>query len=253
MTTVNAKSALVTGGGSGIGRAVALALQGASWDVMIAGRREGALAETAGAARSGGGRILPVVADVSDAKSVEALFAHASAAFGRLDLLFNNAGTAAPAVPIDELDFAKWKAVVDVNLNGAFLCAQAAVRMMKEQDPKGGRIINNGSIAAYVPRLYSAPYTATKHAITGLTKSLSLDLRKDNIAVSQIDIGNAETPLTEGFAKGSLQADGSVKSEPRIDVGHAAEAVLYMAGLPLDANVQFMTLMATTMPYIGRG
>lgn len=253
MTMANKKTALVTGGGSGIGRAVALALQTAGWDVMIAGRRESALAKTASAAQEGGGRFVPVVADVSQSKSVKALFDHASSAFGRLDLLFNNAGSAAPAVPIDELDFDSWKDVVDVNLNGAFLCAQAAVRLMKAQEPKGGRIINNGSIAAYVPRLYSAPYTATKHAITGLTKSLSLDLRNDNIAVSQIDIGNAETPLTEGFAKGSLQADGSVKSEPRIDVRHAADAVLYMAELPLDANVQFMTLMATTMPYIGRG
>lgn len=251
--TVSAKSAVVTGGGSGIGRAVALALQGEGYDVAIAGRRLAELEATAEAAVAHGGRMMPVPADVSDPASVQALFDEVTSAFGRLDVLFNNAGTSAPPLPIDEMSYAQWKTVVDVNLNGAFLCAQAAVRQMKAQLPKGGRIINNGSIAAYVPRLYSTPYTATKHAMTGLTKSLSLDLRAHDIAVSQIDIGNAATQLTDAFAEGSLQADGSRKAEPRIDVKHVADAVLYMVGLPLSANVQFMTVMATAMPYIGRG
>lgn len=251
--TASAKSVVVTGGGSGIGRAVALALQGEGYDVAIAGRRLPELEATAEAAVAHGGRMMPVPTDVSDPRSVQALFDEVSSAFGRLDVLFNNAGTAAPPVSIEEMSFAQWKTVVDVNLNGAFLCAQAAVRLMKAQEPKGGRIINNGSVAAYVPRLYSAPYTATKHAMTGLTKSLSLDLRAHDIAVSQIDIGNAATQLTDAFAEGSLQADGSRREEPRIDVKHVADAVLYMVGLPLSANVQFMTVMATTMPYIGRG
>lgn len=251
--SASAKSAVVTGGGSGIGRAVALALQGAGYDVAIAGRRLPELEATAEAAVAHGGRMMPVPTDVADQRSVSALFDEVRSAFGRLDVLFNNAGTSAPALPAEDLSFAQWKTVVDVNLNGAFLCAQEAIRLMKAQEPKGGRIINNGSIAAYVPRLYSTPYTATKHAMAGLTKALSLELRAHDIAVSQIDIGNAATELTEAFAAGSLQADGSRKAEPRIDVTHVADAVLYMAGLPLTANVLFMTVMANGMPYVGRG
>jgi NAD(P)-dependent dehydrogenase (short-subunit alcohol dehydrogenase family) len=251
--TASAKSAVVTGGGSGIGRAVALALQANGYDVALAGRRLADLEATAERAQIGGGRMVPVPADVSDPNSVRALFAEAHRVFGRIDVLFNNAGISGPAVPIDELDWETWKAVVDVNLNGAFLCAREAVRLMKAQDPRGGRIVNNGSIAAHVPRLYSAPYTATKHGITGLTKSLALELRNEGIAVSQIDIGNAATTLTDAFAAGSYQADGSIRAEPRIDLQHIADAVLYMVGLPLSANVQFMTVMATAMPYIGRG
>lgn len=251
--TTNGKTALVTGGGSGIGRAVALALQGSGWDVAIAGRRLNELEKTADMAASGGGRMVPVPTDVADQASVKALFDEVARVFGRLDVLFNNAGMSGPAVPADQLDYATWKAVVDVNLNGAFLCAQEAVRLMKRQEPSGGRIVNNGSIAAYVPRLYSTPYTASKHGITGLTKALALELRNEGIAVSQIDIGNAATELTDAFAAGSYQADGSVKAEPRIDLKHVADAVLYMVGLPLSANVQFMTVMATRMPYIGRG
>lgn len=251
--SASARSAVVTGGGSGIGRAVALALQGAGYDVAIAGRRLPELEATAEAAVAHGGRMMPVPTDVSDPRSVTALFAEVRSAFGRLDILFNNAGTAAPAVPVEDLTLAQWKAVVDVNLSGAFLCAQEAIRLMKAQEPGGGRIINNGSIAAYVPRLYSTPYTATKHAMTGLTKALSLELRAHDIAVSQIDIGNAATELTDAFAAGSLQADGSRKAEPRIDVKHVADAVLYIAGLPLSANVLFMTVMANGMPYVGRG
>lgn len=251
--TASAKSAVVTGGGSGIGRAVALALQAAGYDVAIAGRRLKELEATADMAHAGGGRMVPVPTDVADAASVAALFEEVGRTFQRLDVLFNNAGMSGPPLPFDQLEYAAWKSVVDVNLNGAFLCAKAAVLMMKRQEPQGGRIVNNGSIAAYVPRLNSAPYTATKHAIAGLTKSMSLDLRGHNIAVSQIDIGNAATELTDAFAAGSLQADGSRKAEPRIDVKHVADAVLYIVGLPLSANVQFMTVMATTMPYIGRG
>jgi NAD(P)-dependent dehydrogenase (short-subunit alcohol dehydrogenase family) len=247
------KVALVTGAGSGIGRAAALALQGAGYDVVLAGRRVRELEGTAAGAAPARGRTLVVPADVTDPLSVAALFAKTLEAFGRLDVLFNNAGAAAPAIPLEDLTFEQWRAVVDVNLTGAFLCAQAAIRVMKAQRPKGGRIINNGSISAYAPRRFSAPYTATKHAITGLTKSISLDGRADDIACSQIDVGNAATDLTEPMAQGALQADGSVKPEPRIDVAHVAQAVAYMASLPLDANVQFMTLMATKMPLIGRG
>ncbi|MFA5951273.1 MAG: SDR family oxidoreductase [Hyphomicrobium sp.] len=245
--------AVVTGAGSGIGRVVALALQADGYDVVLAGRRLVALAETAAGAAQGGGRIVSVCTDVADAGQVASLFREVRDAFGRIDVLFNNAGLSAPPVPIDELTFEQWKAVVDVNLSGAFLCAQAAFRMMKGQSPKGGRIINNGSISADAPRPFSAPYTATKHAITGLTKSLSLDGRAHDIACSQIDIGNAATEMTEPMARGVLQADGSNRPEPRMDLRHVAEAVLYMANLPLDANVQFMTLMATKMPLIGRG
>jgi NAD(P)-dependent dehydrogenase (short-subunit alcohol dehydrogenase family) len=245
--------ALVTGAGSGIGRAAALALQGDGYDVVLAGRREAELARTESMKRANGGRILCVAADVSDAQSVAALFDKTVQAFGRLDVLFNNAGLSAPAVPLEDLTVAQWRAVVDVNLTGSFLCAQAAIRIMKSQTPRGGRIINNGSISAQSPRPFSAPYTATKHAITGLTKSISLDGRAHDIACSQIDIGNAATEMTEPMAAGIRQADGSVKVEPRMDVSHVAEAVLYIANLPLDANVQFMTLMATKMPLVGRG
>ena len=247
------KVALVTGAGSGIGRAVALALQGAGYDVALAGRRAAELEKTAAQTKAGGGRMLAVPCDVADPQSVSLLFAKLKETFGRLDLLFNNAGIAGPPLPLDEMPFAQWKAVVDVNLNGAFLCSKEAMAMMKAQNPKGGRIINNGSISATAPRPLSAPYTATKHALTGLTKSISLDGRADDIACSQIDIGNAATELTERMAKGIRQASGELKVEPRIDLQHVADAVLYMANLPLEANVQFMTLMATKMPFVGRG
>ena len=244
------KVALVTGAGSGIGRAVALALHGAGYAVAVAGRREAELARTAEMA---GGGVLAVPTDVSQPEPVRALFARIREAFGRLDLLFNNAGMGAPAVSMEDLTFAQWSAVVGVNLTGSFLCAQEAIRMMKAQNPRGGRIINNGSISATAPRPNSAPYTATKHAITGLTKSISLDGRSHGIACGQIDIGNAATEMTERMAAGVPQANGSTMVEPRMDVRHVADAVLYMAGLPLDANVQFMTVMATAMPLVGRG
>ena len=244
------KVAVITGAGSGIGRAVAIALSANGWSVVLAGRRRNELEKTAAAAT---GKTLIVETDVADPAAVDRLFAEITATFGRVDLLFNNAGTAAPAVPLDDLTFEQWKRVVDVNLNGVFLCAKAAMRMMKTQSPKGGRIINNGSISATTPRPLSAPYTATKHALTGLTKSIALDGRADNIACSQIDIGNAETELTSKMAAGIVQADGSVKVEPRIDLKHVADAVLYMAGLPPEANVLFMTLKATAMPFEGRG
>jgi NAD(P)-dependent dehydrogenase (short-subunit alcohol dehydrogenase family) len=250
---MNGKIALVTGAGSGIGRAVSLALQTAGYSVVLAGRRGEELQRTAVMASSDGGIMLPAPADVSDPASVKALFATAKTAFGRLDLLFNNAGRGAPAIPMEDLTFEQWSAVVGVNLSGAFLCAQQAVRMMKEQRPQGGRIINNGSISAHVPRPNSAPYTATKHAITGLTRSISLDGRDFNIACGQIDIGNAATEMTGRMSDGVPQANGSIMVEPRMDVRHVAEAVLYMANLPLDANVEFMTVMATRMPFIGRG
>jgi NAD(P)-dependent dehydrogenase (short-subunit alcohol dehydrogenase family) len=244
-------TALVTGAGSGIGRAVALALSGRGYRVALAGRRAAALEETA--ATTEGGDTLVAPTDVGDEAQVDALFAAISERFGRLDLLFNNAGTGAPPLPIDELTPAQWNRVVAVNLTGAFLCARSAFRMMRAQDPRGGRIINNGSISAHAPRLYSAPYTATKHAITGLTKSLALDGRAFDIACGQIDIGNAATPLTARMASGALQANGELAPEPVIDVSHVAEAVLYMAGLPLDANVLSLTVMATKMPFVGRG
>jgi NAD(P)-dependent dehydrogenase (short-subunit alcohol dehydrogenase family) len=251
--TQYSRVAVVTGAGSGIGRAVAVALFGAGFDVVLAGRRGAALEETAGLCAGGGHKVLVQPTDVASETEVARLFEAVEGAFGRIDVLFNNAGLAAPAVTIDELDVARWKAVVDVNLTGAFLCARAAFRLMRAQRPMGGRIINNGSISAAVPRPFSAPYTATKHAITGLTKALSLDGRPFDIACSQIDIGNAETPMTEPMARGVHQADGSVRAEPRMDVAHVAEAVVYMATLPLSANVQFMTLMATKMPFVGRG
>ena len=247
------KIAIVTGAGTGIGRAVALALMQDGYAVALAGRRREMLEETAREGASASGASLVVPTDVSDPASIKDLFRVTVEKFARLDLLFNNAGVAARGVPLEELTVEEWKAVVDVNLTGAFLCAQAAFRIMKAQSPMGGRIINNGSISAIAPRPLSAPYTATKHAITGLTKSLSLDGRAHDIACSQIDIGNAETDMTEPMARGAFQADGSVRPEPRMDVSHVAEAVVYMARLPLSANVQFMTLMATKMPFIGRG
>ena len=247
------KVAVVTGAGSGIGRAVALALLGDGYAVALAGRRQGPLQETAAAAGEATPRALAAPTDISDPASVRALFDKTKAAFGRLDLLFNNAGIGAWATPLEELPYEDWKAAVDINLSGAFLCTQEAFRLMKAQDPQGGRIINNGSISADRPRPNSAPYTATKHAITGLTKSTSLDGRKYDIACGQIDIGNAATEMTAGMAEGATQADGSKAIEPRMDVAHVASAVLYMASLPLDVNVQFMTIMATKMPYIGRG
>ena len=247
------KIALVTGAGSGIGRAVSLALQGAGYSVVLAGRRSAQLDETAAMAQPGGGRMLAVPTDVGDPAAVRALFERTRAAFGRLDVLFNNAGRGAPAIPIEDLTFEQWSAVVSVNLTGPFLCAQEAIRMMKAQTPRGGRIINNGSISAHAPRPHSAPYTATKHAITGLTKSIALDGRAYDIACGQIDIGNATSEMTARMADGVPQADGSRKAEPVMDVRHVADAVLYMAGLPLDANVLCMTVMANQMPFVGRG
>jgi NAD(P)-dependent dehydrogenase (short-subunit alcohol dehydrogenase family) len=246
------KVAVVTGAGSGIGRAVSLALEKDGYSVALAGRRAEELQRTAGMAAAAG-TMLPVRTDVSDPASVKNLFAATREAFGRLDVLFNNAGLGAPGVPMEDLTFEQWSAVVGVNLTGAFLCAQEAIRMMKAQQPQGGRIINNGSISAHVPRPNSAPYTATKHAITGLTRSISLDGRNFNIACGQIDIGNAATEMTERMSQGVPQANGSLLVEPRMDVRHVAEAVLYMANLPLDANVEFITVMATKMPFIGRG
>jgi NAD(P)-dependent dehydrogenase (short-subunit alcohol dehydrogenase family) len=247
------KTALVTGAGSGIGRASALALQAAGWSVALAGRREKELEETASRAQTGGGKMLPVATDVSRPESVKALFDRVAKEFGRLDLLFNNAGTNAPGVPMEELTFEQWSTVVGVNLTGPFLCAQAAMRMMKAQTPGGGRIINNGSISAHTPRPNSAPYTSTKHAITGLTKSIALDGRAFDIACGQIDIGNAATEMTQRMTAGVPQANGTTMVEPRMDVKHVADAVVYMASLPLDANVLFITVMATTMPLVGRG
>ncbi len=245
--------AIVTGSGSGIGKHVALALLREGYALVLTGRRREALEATAREGEASGSRMLVVPADVSDPRSVRALFATTLEAFGRLDLLFNNAGTGAPAIPLEDLTPEQWKAVVDVNLTGAFFCTQEAFKIMKAQQPRGGRIINNGSISAHSPRPNSAPYTATKHAITGLTRSTSLDGRKYDIACGQIDIGNAATDLTEQMRTGVPQANGSIAIEPRMDLDHVARAVVYMASLPLDANVQFMTLMATKMPLIGRG
>ncbi|MFH9422922.1 SDR family oxidoreductase [Streptomyces sp. NPDC017529] len=246
--------ALVTGAGSGIGRAVALALAGAGWSVALAGRRAGALEETARrAAPDTGGATLCVPADVTRPEQVDALFAAVRDRFGRLDLLFNNAGTFGPPVPLEELAYDDWRTVVDTNLTGAFLCAQAAFRAMKQQDPRGGRIINNGSVSAHTPRPHSIAYTATKHAMTGLTKSLSLDGRPYDIACGQLDIGNAATEMTGRMQTGILQANGTTAAEPVMDAADVARTVLHMAQLPLAANVQFATVMATAMPYIGRG
>jgi NAD(P)-dependent dehydrogenase (short-subunit alcohol dehydrogenase family) len=246
------KVAIVTGAGSGIGRAAALALTRDGWAVALAGRRADALEATAAQAPTGA-RVLPVPTDVTDPDSVRALFEKTVAAFGRVDLLFNNAGRGSPPIPIEDFTIEKWRQVVDVNLTGAFLCLREAFRVMKAQTPKGGRVINNGSISAQTPRLHSAPYTATKHAITGLTKSAALDGRTHNIACGQIDIGNAETEMTAKMKDGVLQADGSIAVEPTMDVECVARAVVYMASLPLDANVLFMTVMATQMPLVGRG
>ena len=250
--------AVVTGAGSGLGRTIARALLGAGWQVALAGRREGALMESAETAAPAiadwpAEAALVVPADVTAPASVAALFEAVQQRWGRLDLLVNNAGVFGPAAGIDELALADWQQVVDTNLTGAFLCAQHAVRMMKAQTPRGGRIINNGSISAHTPRPNSIAYTATKHAVTGLTKSISLDGRAWNVACGQIDIGNAATELTERFSRGVRQANGSIAAEPTFDARHVADAVLYMASLPLDANVQFLTITATTMPYIGRG
>ena len=249
----NGKVALVTGAGSGIGRVVSAALQASGYSVVLAGRRLAELEGTAALATEAGGTMLPVATDIGKPDAVRDLFDKTIEVFGRLDLLFNNAGTNAPAIPMEDLTFEQWSTVVDVDLTGSFLCAQAAIRIMKAQTPQGGRIINNGSISAHAPRPDSAPYTATKHAITGLTKSISLDGRKYNIACGQLDIGNAATEMTERMTKGVRQADGTMRVEPRIDPRHVADAVLYMASLPLDANVQFLTVMATNMPFIGRG
>jgi len=243
--------AVVTGGGSGIGRASALALAKEGWRVAITGRRQDALQQTAGLAASGS--ILPIRGDVGKPDDVRELFAKVRAEFGRLDLLFNNAGIGAPAMPMEELSYEQWSAVVAVNLTGSFLCAQEAIRIMKAQTPRGGRIINNGSISAHAPRPQSVAYTATKHAITGLTKTISLDGRAFDIACGQIDIGNAATDLTERMAAGIMQPNGTKMVEPRMDVEDVARAIVYMAGLSLESNVQFMTVMATKMPFVGRG
>ncbi|MEI6441105.1 MAG: SDR family oxidoreductase [Alphaproteobacteria bacterium] len=250
--TQDLKVALVTGAGSGIGRASALALHRAGFSVVLAGRRADELTRTAGQAQ-GEPEVLGIPTDVSDPDSVAALFARVQAHFGRLDVLFNNAGTGAPPVPLEDLDLKAWKRVVDVNLTGAFLCTQGAFRLMKDQSPRGGRIINNGSISAHAPRPRSVAYTATKHAMTGLTRSTSLDGRAYDIACGQIDIGNAATEMTARMSQGVPQADGTMAVEPVMDVAAVADAVVYMASLPLNANVQFMTVMATKMPFIGRG
>jgi NAD(P)-dependent dehydrogenase (short-subunit alcohol dehydrogenase family) len=247
------KIALVTGAGSGIGRACALALLRAGYHVVLAGRRADALQGTIAAAGADGARMLAVPTDVGDPASVKALFAKTKETYGRLDVLFNNAGMGTPAVPIEELSYEQWSAVVAVNLTGPFLCTQEAFRLMKSQSPQGGRIINNGSISAYAPRPRSAPYTSTKHAISGLTRSTALDGRAWGIACGQIDIGNAATEMTERMTQGVLQANGETKPEPRMEVRHVADAVVHMAGLPLEANVLFMTVMATNMPFAGRG
>ncbi len=249
--TDDAKIAVVTGAGTGVGRAVAASLAEAGFACVLAGRRAGPLEETA--AMLGARPSLVAPTDVGDAGAVRALFDGAVARFGRVDVLFNNAGIGAPPVPVDELDTAQWDEVVRVNLSGAFYCAREAFRVMREQRPRGGRIVNNGSISAHTPRPFSAPYTATKHAITGLTKSLALDGRGFDIACGQIDIGNAATPMTERMTAGVLQPDGETRPEPRMDARHVGEAVAHMASLPLDANVLFMTVMATTMPFVGRG
>jgi NAD(P)-dependent dehydrogenase (short-subunit alcohol dehydrogenase family) len=247
------KIALVTGAGTGVGKAVAKGLIDAGWTVVLAGRRQAMLEEAAAEVSADPARVLAVPTDIGDPAAVDALFGAVEARFGRLDLLVNNAGRGAPAVPMDELPVETWMAVVAANLTGAFLCTRAAFGLMRRQAPQGGRIINNGSLSAHTPRLYSAPYTATKHAITGLTKSTALDGRAFDIACGQIDIGNAATPMTERMAGGVPQPDGRLMPEPRIDAKLVGDAVVYMAGLPLDANVLTMTVMATKMPFVGRG
>jgi NAD(P)-dependent dehydrogenase (short-subunit alcohol dehydrogenase family) len=251
--TDRTKFAIVTGAGSGIGRSVSIALLKVGYSVALASRRKEPLEETASLAGPDGDRALVVPTDVTDPESIRALFAAAKEQFGRLDLLFNNAGTGTPATNVEELTLEQWQRVVDTNLTGPFICTQEAIKVMKDQTPMGGRIINNGSISAHVPRPGSAPYTSTKHAITGLTRSTSLDCRKYDIACGQIDIGNAATPMTDRMVGGVPQADGTMKAEPRMDVDHVGQAVVYMDSLPLDANVQFITVMATKMPFIGRG
>ena len=251
MSTHN-KVAIVTGAGSGIGKAVALTFLKDGYRVALAGRRKDALDQTANESGAGA-RALAVPTDVANPDSVKALFAKTKQSFGRLDVIFNNAGVSAPGVPLEDLTFEQWKNVVDINLTGMFLCIQEAFRIMKDQDPRGGRIINNGSISAHAPRPNSAPYTATKHAVTGLTKSASLDGRKYDIACCQIDIGNALTEMAAKMTKGVPQANGEIKIEPTMDVQHVANSVLHMASLPLEANVQFLTVMATKMPFVGRG
>src|SRR6266702_8341287 len=245
--------ALVTGAGTGIGKAVALALMQEGDAVVLAGRRKDKLEEAAGEGKSTAGKSLVVPTDVSDPASVKALFAKTKETFGRLDVLFNNAGIGAPAMPLEDLPYETWKKVVDINLTGMFLCTQEAIRLMKSQDPRGGRIINNGSISAHAPRPRSVAYTATKHAVTGLTKQTALDCRGYNIACGQIDIGNAGTPLTDRMVAGVLQPDGTKKPEPRMNADDVGKAVVYMVGLPLDTNVLFMTVMANLMPFVGRG
>ena len=247
------KIALVTGAGTGIGRTAARAFAGAGFTVVLAGRRLDPLDRVMGEIAADGGEALPMTCDVAEEPQVAELFATIRRTYGRLDLLFNNAGLFAPASPLEDIDPAKWRAVVDVNLTGAFWCTQHAFRIMKEQDPRGGRIINNGSISAHAPRPNSAPYTATKHAMTGLTKSAALDGRKYDIAVGQIDIGNAETDMTGRMRSGVPQANGMVAPEPLRDLKHVADGLVYMANLPLEANVQFLTVMATKMPVVGRG
>ena len=252
MSSAN-KVALITGGGTGIGKASALALAKDGYAVVITGRRKEPLDKTVAEIEKLGAKALGVVADVGKPGDVDMLFAKTKEKFGRLDVLFNNAGMGAPAVMIEDLPFEKWQQVVDVNLTGVFLCTQAAFRIMKDQNPRGGRIINNGSISAYAPRPNSAPYTSTKHGVSGLTKAASLDGRKYDIAVGQIDIGNAETELAARMANGVPQADGSIKAEPLMDVNHVGQAVAHMASLPLESNMLFLTIMATKMPFVGRG
>ena len=255
-SSAGAKVALVTGAGSGIGRACARALRVNGWHVVLVGRKRATLEEAArhdAGPEAACGRFHIIPADVGDPASIKALFGEVGRNFGRLDLLFNNAGVFAPAIPMEDISYEQWRAVLDANLTGAFLCAQEAIRLMKAQSPRGGRIINNGSISAHTPRPLSAPYTATKHAITGLTKSIALDGRAFDIACAQIDIGNAATGMTDAFAAGVLQADGTSRAEPRMDLAHVADAVVAIANLPLSVNVPFMTLMATAMPYLGRG
>lgn len=249
----NAKIAIVTGAGTGVGKAIAKGLLQAGFTVVLAGRRQDVLDRAKAEIATSQHSALAVPTDITDPASVAALFAQTKDTFGRLDLLVNNAGVNAPPIPLDELTYEQWKSVVDTNLTGAFLCTQEAFRLMKAQKPRGGRIINNGSVSAYAPRPNSAPYTATKHAISGLTKSTSLDGRAFDIACGQIDIGNAATDMTSKMSSGVLQADGSIAAEPTMDPRHVADAVVYMAGLPLDANVQNITVMATKMPFVGRG
>lgn len=247
------KIAVVTGAGSGVGRSAALALHRDGYSVVLAGRRADALEETISLAGDGLGELVAVPTDIADEEQVNALFAATKEKFGRLDLLFNNAGIGAPRIPIDELEVADWRRAVDVNLTGSFMCARLAIRMMKTQNPKGGRIINNGSVSAHTPRPDTVAYTSTKHALTGLTKSIALDCRDDDIAATQIDIGNAETPLAARFKEGVPQANGEIMAEPVFNVDHVGDAVVNIARLPLDTTVLFMTIMATKMPYAGRG